>query len=165
MTGHLRWLAPATFLGLWSAGFAFVALGLPYSEPITFLALRYAIVIAVLTPAFLVLRPPLPKARRDWVDLIVVVLLFQAACFTLLYLALDLESSVALIVSLQPILVALLAPRVAGERVTKMRWAGLALGLIGVGVVIGSRSTLGGASAPGLACAAAAMVALTAGTL
>ena len=40
MTGHLRWLAPATFLGLWSAGFAFVALGLPYSEPITFLALR-----------------------------------------------------------------------------------------------------------------------------
>ena len=98
-------------------------------------------------------------------DLIVVVLLFQAACFTLLYLALDFESLVALIVSLQPIFVALLAPRVAGERVTKMRWAGLALGLIGVGVVIGSRSTLGGASAPGLACAAAAMVALTAGTL
>jgi drug/metabolite transporter (DMT)-like permease len=125
VTGHLRWLAPATFLGLWSAGFAFVALGLPYSEPITFLALRYAIVIAVLTPAFLVLRPPLPKARRDWVDLIVVALLLQAAYFTLLYLALDLESSagtVALIVSLQPILVALLAPRVAGERVTKIRW-------------------------------------------
>jgi drug/metabolite transporter (DMT)-like permease len=168
MTGHLRWLAPATFLALWSAGFAFVALGLPYSEPITFLALRYAIVIAVLTPAFLVLRPPLPKARRDWVDLIVVALLLQAAYFTLLYLALDLESSagtVALIVSLQPILVALLAPRVAGERVTKIRWAGLALGLIGAGVVIASRSTLGGASAAGLACAAAAMVALTAGTL
>ena len=122
----------------------------------------------MLTPAFLVLRPPLPKARRDWVDLIVVALLLQAAYFTLLYLALDLESSagtVALIVSLQPILVALLAPRVAGERVTKIRWAGLALGLIGAGVVIASRSTLGGASAAGLACAAAAMVALTAGTL
>ena len=168
MTGRLAWLAPATFLVLWSAGFAFVALGLPDSEPITFLALRYAIVVAVLVPAFLVLRPPLPGGRRDWLDLIVVGLLLQAAYFTLLYLALDLESSagtVALIVSLQPILVALLAPRVAGERVTKTRWAGLALGLAGAAVVIGSRSSVAGSSLAGLLCAGAAMVALTAGTL
>jgi drug/metabolite transporter (DMT)-like permease len=61
----LRWLAPATFLLLWSAGFAFVALGLPDSEPITFLALRYAIVVAVLLAAFAALRPPLPQSRRD----------------------------------------------------------------------------------------------------
>ncbi len=95
-------------------------------------------------------------------------LLLQAAYFTLLYLALDLESSagtVALIVSLQPILVALLAPRVAGERVTLVRWAGLTLGLAGAAVVIGSRSSVGGSSAAGLLCAAAAMGALTAGTL
>ena len=164
----LRWLAPATFLLLWSAGFAFVALGLPDSEPITFLALRYAIVVAVLLAAFAALRPPLPQSRRDWLDLIVVGLLLQAAYFTLLYLALDLESSagtVALIVSLQPILVGLLAPRVAGERVTKVRWAGLALGLAGAAVVIGSRSGVGGSSTTGLLCALAAMVALTAGTL
>jgi len=164
----LRWLAPATFLLLWSAGFAFVALGLPDSEPITFLALRYAIVVAVLLAAFAALRPPLPQSRRDWLDLIVVGLLLQAAYFTLLYLALDLESSagtVALIVSLQPILVGLLAPRVAGERVTKVRWAGLALGLAGAAVVIGSRSGAGGSSTTGLLCALAAMVALTAGTL
>ena len=164
----LRWLGPATFLLLWSAGFAFVALGLPDSEPITFLALRYAIVVAVLLAAFAALRPPLPQSRRDWLDLIVVGLLLQVAYFTLLYLALDLESSagtVALIVSLQPILVGLLAPRVAGERVTKVRWAGLALGLAGAAVVIGSRSGVGGSSTTGLLCALAAMVALTAGTL
>ena len=168
MNGRLRWLAPATFLVLWSAGFSFVALGLPDSEPITFLALRYAIVVAVLAAAFVVLRPPLPASRRDWVDLIVVGLLLQAGYFTLLYLALDLESStgtVALIVSLQPILVALLAPSVAGERVTKTRWAGLVLGLAGAAVVIASRSDVSGSSLGGLACAGAAMVALTAGTL
>jgi drug/metabolite transporter (DMT)-like permease len=164
----LRWLAPATFLALWSAGFSFVALGLPDSEPITFLALRYAIVVALLGVAFAALRPPLPAGGRNWLDLIVVGLLLQAAYFTLLYLALDLESSagtVALIVSLQPILVALLAPRVAGERVTLVRWAGLTLGLAGAAVVIGSRSSVGGSSAAGLLCAAAAMGALTAGTL
>lgn len=163
-----RWLAPATFLLLWSAGFSFVALGLPDSKPVTFLALRYVIVVAVLLIAFAALRPPLPTRRRDWIDLIVVGLVLQAAYFTLLYLALDLESSagtVALIVSLQPILVALLAPSVAGERVTKLRWAGLALGLAGAAVVIGARSGVGGSSVAGLLCAAAAMVALTVGTL
>lgn len=168
MTGRQRWLASAGFLLLWSAGFSFVALGLPDSQPITFLALRYAIVVAVLAAAFAMVRPPLPESRRDWLDLVVVGLLLQAAYFTLLYLALDLESSaatVALIVSLQPILVALLAPSMAGERVTRTRWAGLALGLAGAAVVIGSRPGVGGSSLAGLACAAAAMVALTAGTL
>jgi drug/metabolite transporter (DMT)-like permease len=161
-------LAPVAFLLLWSAGFSFVALGLPDSEPFTFLALRYLIVVALLAVALPLLRPPLPESRRDWIDLAVVGLLLQAGYFSLLYLALDLEDSagtIALLVSLQPILVALLAPRVAGERVTALRWAGLALGLAGAAVVIGSRSSVGGLSGGGLLCALGALVALTSSTL
>lgn len=168
MSQRLEQLAPAAFVLLWSAGFSFVALGLPDSEPITFLALRYALVLALLAPALLVLRPPLPQTQRDWIDLAVVGLLLQALYFTLLYLALDLEDSagtVALIVSLQPILVALLAPRLAGERVTALRWMGLGVGLAGAAIVIASRSSVGGSSAAGLLCAGAALVAITAGTL
>jgi drug/metabolite transporter (DMT)-like permease len=140
-------LALAVFVVLWSTGFAFVALGLPYSEPITFLALRYAFAVALLAPALLVFRPPLPREPRDWVDLVVVALLVQTAYFVLLYLALDLSgsaSTVALVVSLQPILVALLAPRFAGERVMLVRWAGLALGMMGAALVIASRAGAGG---------------------
>jgi drug/metabolite transporter (DMT)-like permease len=165
---QMQRLAPAAFLLLWSAGFAFVALGLPDSEPLTFLALRYLIVVALLLAALAVLRPPLPQARRDWVDLVVVGVLLQAGYFALLYLALDLEDSagtIALIVSLQPILVALLAPRIAGERVSAARWAGLGLGLAGAALVIVSRSSVGGLAVAGLLCAAGAMLALTAGTL
>ena len=168
MSHGLSRFAPAVFLLLWSAGFSFVALGLPDTEPITFLALRYAAVVALLLPAMVVLRPPLPARRRDWLDLVVVGLVLQAAYFNLLYIALDLEASaatVALIVSLQPILVALLAPRVTGERVTAVRWAGLALGLAGAAAVIASRSGVGTGSAAGRLCAAAATVALTAGPL
>src|SRR3954447_20352367 len=138
--------APVAFLLLWSAGFSFVALGLPDSEPLTFLALRYAIVVALLALAIPIVRPPLPAGRRDWLDLAVVGLLLQGGYFALLYVALDLESStgtIALIVSLQPILVALAAPRVAGERVSARRWAGLAIGLAGAAVVIASRSSVG----------------------
>src|SRR5919107_5640937 len=161
-------LAPGAFLLLWSAGFSFVALGLPDSEPLTFLALRYALVVALLVVALVALRPPLPATRREWVDLAVVGVLLQAGYFALLYVALDLESStgtIALIVSLQPILVALAVPSVAGERVTAQRWAGLAIGLAGAAVVIASRSSVGSLSAGGLTCAVGALLALRASTL
>ena len=160
--------APVAFVLLWSAGFSFVALGLPDSEPFTFLALRYAIVVGLLAAALVILRPPLPASRRDWIDLALVGLLLQAGYFSLLYVALDLEDSagtIALVVSLQPILVALLAPHVAGERVTALRWAGLALGLAGAAVVIASRSSVAGLSAGGLLCATGALLALTSSTL
>ena len=160
--------APAIFVVLWSTGFAFVALGLPDSEPITFLALRYLLVVALLAAALAVLRPPLPARRREWVDLVVVALLVQTSYFVLLYLALDLEDSaatVALVVSLQPILVALLAPRFAGEHVGLVRWAGLVLGLAGAALVIVSRSSAGSLSTAGLLCAVAALGCITAGTL
>jgi drug/metabolite transporter (DMT)-like permease len=161
-------LAPVAFLLLWSAGFSFVALGLPDSEPLTFLALRYALVVALLVVALVALRPPLPATRRDWIDLAIVGVLLQAGYFALLYVALDLESStgtIALIVSLQPILVALAVPSVAGERVTAQRWAGLAIGLAGAAVVIASRSSVGSLSAAGLLCAVGALLAISASTL
>jgi drug/metabolite transporter (DMT)-like permease len=157
-------LAPAAFLVLWSAGFSFVALGLPDSEPFTFLALRYAIVVALLALAIPVVRPPLPASRRDWIDLALVGVLLQAGYFSLLYVALDLEAStgtIALIVSLQPILVAL----AASEDVTARRWLGLGIGLAGAAVVIASRSSVGSLSTGGLLCAVVALLALTSSTL
>ena len=157
-------LAPAAFLVLWSAGFSFVALGLPDSEPFTFLALRYAIVVALLALAIPVVRPPLPASRRDWIDLALVGVLLQAGYFSLLYVALDLEAStgtIALIVSLQPILVAL----AASEDVTARRWLGLGIGLAGAAVVIASRSSVGSLSTGGLLCAVGALLALTSSTL
>jgi len=161
-------LAPVVFLVLWSAGFSFVALGLPDSEPLTFLALRYAIVVALLAIALAALRPPLPASPRDWLDLAIVGVLLQAGYFALLYVALDLESStgtIALIVSLQPILVAIAVPRVADERVSPTRWLGLVIGLAGAAVVIASRSSVSALSAGGLLCAVGALLALTASTL
>jgi drug/metabolite transporter (DMT)-like permease len=157
-------LAPAAFLVLWSAGFSFVALGLPDSEPFTFLALRYAIVVALLALAIPIVRPPLPASRRDWIDLAVVGVLLQAGYFSLLYVALDLEAStgtIALIVSLQPILVAL----ATSEDVTARRWLGLGIGLAGAAVVIASRSSVGSLSTGGLLCAVGALLALTSSTL
>ena len=169
--GTPRWLraAPAVFVVMWSAGFSFGALGLAHAEPLTLLALRYGLVLAVLIPVALVLRPPLPATAAAWGHLAVVGFLLQAVYFGLLYSALALGASAgstALITSLQPILVALLAPRLVGEgRVDARRWVGLALGLIGAVVVIVARSAVEVTNVGGLVLAGLALGGITVGTL
>lgn len=164
------WLpaAPVLFLLLWSGGFTFAKLGIAHAEPITFLALRYACVLVVLAPLYLIFRPRLPNGLADWGHLAVVGVLIQAAYFGLSYIAFDLGVSAgvaALIISLQPILVGLLAPTLAGERVSALRWLGLALGLGGAAMVILARMGLGPTSVPGLLAATGALVAMTGATL
>lgn len=137
--------APVAFLLLWSGGFAFAALGLAHAGPMTFLAMRYALVLAVLVPLVLVMRPPLPDGATAWAHLLVVGFIAQVAYFGLVYIGIGVgvaAGTMALIVSLQPVLVAFLAPRFAGERVGGARWAGLGVGLLGAALVIVSRSSV-----------------------
>lgn len=161
-------LAPAIFLLFWSAGFTFLKIGLLHAEPITFLVLRYALVLSVLVPLFLVLRPPLPRRRADLGHLAMIGLLIQALYFGLISVAIARGLSAggaALIASLQPILVALLVPWFAGERVSARRWAGLGLGLTGAALVIVARSTIEATSTISVLFAVGALASLTAGTL
>ncbi|MBF5013037.1 DMT family transporter [Burkholderia pseudomultivorans] len=165
--GWLR-AAPALFLLRWSSGFVFLKLGLRDADPLTFLALRYVCVVALLAAAFLWLRPALPRTPRAWLNLVVVGLLLQAGYFAFTYLSLKLGMSagaVALVTSQQPILVGLLAPALAGERVGVLRWAGLALGAAGAVLVILARGPVAIASAWALAFALLALMCITGGTL
>ncbi|MBU9547403.1 DMT family transporter [Burkholderia multivorans] len=168
--GKPGWLraAPALFLLLWSSGFVFLKLGLRDADPLTFLALRYACVVALLAGPFLWLRPALPRTRRAWLNLVVVGLLLQAGYFSFTYLSLKLGMSagaVALVTSQQPILVGLLAPALAGERVGALRWVGLALGAAGAVLVILARGSVAIASPWAFAFALLALACITGGTL
>lgn len=161
-------LAPAIFLLLWSAGFAIAKVGLLHSAPITLLALRYVLVLVVLAPFALFLRPPFPKTRRAWADIAIVGFLIQVAYFGLCYIAFKSGVSaagVAIVVCLQPILVALVAPRWVGETVSRLAWAGLALGLTGAIVVILSRSQVQAENLFGVALTVGALFGITGGTL
>lgn len=161
-------IAPAIFLGLWSAGFAFAKLGLAYIEPLTFLALRYAIAIGVLMLVWVILRPPFPRTEREVLHVCVVGGLVQAAYFGLAYIAMSVGVSagtVALITSLQPILVALLAGHAVGERVGTARWIGLGLGLAGAVLVIASRSAIDATNIAGIGLVFGSLFAMTTATL
>lgn len=128
----------AAFVVLWSTGFLGGKLGLPHAGPMTFLSLRFGIVAALL--AFWVWVSGARWLTRDQV-------LDQAAIGALVHfvylggvfagIAQGVEAGVAaMIVGLQPILTALVARQVLGERLVSVQWMGMALGLAGVALVV-----------------------------
>ncbi len=161
-------LAPFIFLILWSLGYSFAKIGLQYTDPMTLLALRFGCVVIIMAILFAFLRPPLPKTRADWAHLAFVGFLIQAVYFGMCYYAFTAgigAGTLALLMSFQPILVALLAPLWTSEVVGRRTWIGLALGLTGTLLVIGSRSTIEPPTLLGLTFAAIALLGITSGSL
>ncbi len=164
------WLiaAPVLFLALWSAGFAIAKLGLQHAEPMTLLALRYGLALAILIPVAIALRVPMPATPRAWADIAIVGFLIQVVYFGLCYTAFKAgvtAAGVAIVVCLQPILVALAAPRLVGEATGRRGWIGLALGLTGAAAGILSRAGVGASTLFGVACTVVALLGITGGTL
>lgn len=162
---------PFLFVVLWSTGFIGAKLGLPHAEPFTFLALRFALVIPLLAVAAVMARAPWPRDPRLLAHLGVSGLLVHGVYLGGVFAAIahGLPSGVtALIVGLQPVLTAVAASRLLGETIAPRQWAGLALGLVGVVLVLwnGLAAAMGTSfdwTAP--AFAVAALAGITAGTL
>ncbi|AHG64051.1 DMT family transporter [Advenella mimigardefordensis] len=162
------WGAPIVFILLWSSGFSFGKIGLQYAEPLTLLSLRYACVVIALLPVQHILGLSWPATRREWSNICIVGLLIQFIYFSFSYVGMKQGVSagtVALIVSLQPILVGICAPKLTGERQSLLQWLGLALGLIGAVIVITSGASLQAGSWFGLVLVVISLFALTAGVL
>ncbi|MFZ9363987.1 MAG: DMT family transporter, partial [Arenimonas sp.] len=159
---------PALFVLLWSTGFIGARLGLPHAEPLTFLTLRYLAVIALMLPLALVLRAPWPTAITEVRHIAIAGLLMQGAYLGGVFCAVHTGMSagvVALIVGMQPLLTAAVAGRLLGERVTRLQWCGLALGLAGVTLVVWQKMSLHGLSAGSLLLGLGALAGITLGTL
>lgn len=168
--GRPLWLllAPAIFLVLWSGGYSIAKLGIRHAEPLTFLALRYAVVLIILAPFAIAMKPAWPTKPAQWFHIAFVGFLIQGIYFGLCYLAFNAGASagtVAIIVCLQPILVGLAAPYFARERVSAVRWLGLVLGLAGAATVILGQSAVKSESIFGILCSIGALLGITGGTL
>ena len=51
---------------LWSTGFIGAKFGLPYAEPLTFLLVRYLLVMGLMLPVALATKAPWPRDARQW---------------------------------------------------------------------------------------------------
>jgi drug/metabolite transporter (DMT)-like permease len=163
-------LTPLLFVVLWSTGFIGAKLGLPDCEPLTLLSLRYAAVLVLMGAIALATRAPWPATPAQWGHIGVSGLLIHAVylggVFTAIRLGLP-AGVTALVVGLQPVLTALGAGLFLRERVRATQWAGLALGLGGVVLVVAHKVAASGgpAAVTMLVPAVVALIGITAGTL
>lgn len=160
-------LAPAVFVFLWSTGFIAAKYGMPYAEPLTFLWVRMAGVVAILAVIALVWRPRWPN-RVETGHSIVVGLLVHGFYLGGVFVAISqgVPAGIsALLPGLQPVLMATLANRWLGERVTLWQWAGLALGILGVLLVLNDRAIFGAGTPLGWMASAVSLLGITIGTL
>lgn len=159
--------APLTFVFLWSTGFISAKFGLPYAEPLTFLFARMGLVVIVLAAVVLVMRVPIASPIQAWHSLVagfLVQTLYLGGVFVALSQGVPAGIS-ALLPGLQPILTATLASRFLGERVNAVQWGGLALGLIGVLLVLNDRNVAMSGSTLGWVASVMSLVGITLGTL
>jgi drug/metabolite transporter (DMT)-like permease len=158
---------PFLFVFLWSTGFIGAKLGLPHAEPLSFLLVRYALVIVLMTAIVFATRAPWPKEPAQWLHIGVSGLLVHAVYLGGVFVAIKhgLPAGItALVVGMQPLLTAFGAGWLLGDRVSRRQWAGLALGFAGIALVVSGKL---GDSAPGpmLIPAFVALLGITAGTL
>lgn len=168
-TGRI-WQAgtPGLFVLLWSTGFIFAKLGLPYAEAFTFLSWRFAIVALLMAAVALAFRAPWPKGLRMVGHIAVVGVLMHGAYLGGTFAAIGAGVSAgvaALIVGLQPLLTATVVGPLLGERVAPVQWLGLALGFAGVALVLWNKLALGEAPLWGYGFSFLALFGITAGTL
>jgi drug/metabolite transporter (DMT)-like permease len=119
-----------------------------------------ALATAVFALLVLALRSPHLMGRRQYSRSAIVGILLHAVYLGGLFMAIDLGLAVsvtALIVCLQPILVAILAGPTLGEEVHARQWLGFAFGFLGAAIVLAPGLTSGDTSP---AAALAAIVAL-----
>ena len=164
---------PGLFVLIWSTGFIVARYGMPHAPPLKFLSLRYAFSIACFAVWVMASRAPWPRDRRQVFHLAVTGLLIHAGYLGGVWAAVKAgigAGTVALLVGLQPVLTALwLTARPAADggagRVSARQWAGLALGLGGLVLVVWPKLGAGELTAWNFSLAMLALLSITTGTL
>jgi drug/metabolite transporter (DMT)-like permease len=158
--------APAIFVVLWSTGFIATKYVINNADPLSYLAIRMAVVVGLMAVIAAIARPKWPDATGIFHSAVAGILVHG---FYLGGTAVAIAHSIpaglsALIPGLQPILTSTIANRWLGERVTPMQWAGLLLGLAGVVLILHNRPMSGDAGWGWLA-SGVSLVSITLGTL
>jgi len=159
--------APVLFVLLWSTGFIGARYGLPYIEPLTFLAVRMFFVVVIMAAIAIIGGTKPPDAGEIEHSLVAGSLvhgLYLGGVFTAISQGVPAGIS-ALIPGLQPILTSTIANRFMGETVTRVQWIGLALGLIGVLLVLHDRDIVLAGSTLGWIASFLSLIGITLGML
>lgn len=132
-------LAPAIFVFIWSTGWIVAKYAAPHADPLTFLSVRY-LCAAILVGIFAAVgRARPPQDRREALHMLLSGVLLHAIYLGGVWWAVarGVPAGIsALIAAVQPLLAALLSKPFLGDSLSPRRWAGVALGFIGIVVVL-----------------------------
>lgn len=162
-------LAPGLFVVLWATGFVGARYAMPWSEPFTFLTLRFSFALLVFILLAFALGAKWSLGRGAF-DAIIAGVLMQGVYLGGVFWAVHRgmpAGLVALIAGLQPLITAVLAGAFLGDRVLARQWVGIAIGFVGVVVVVlpSLGAGTGGVTAATLFASVIAVIAMSVGTI
>ncbi|HEV7713601.1 MAG TPA: DMT family transporter, partial [Asanoa sp.] len=130
------WILFTLVAVLWGIPYLLIKIAIDDLSPIVVVAGRVAIAALVLVPVAAV-QGTLPALRRNIKPVVVLGVVHIVGPFLLItYGEVHISSSLTgLLIAIEPVLIALLMAR--AEPLTPIRTAGLAVGLVGVGVLVG----------------------------
>lgn len=168
MTSAKQFIPPA-FVILWATGFIGARYAMPWSEPFSFLAVRFALALVILAVAALILGSRRLSSREAMHATIAGALMhgvYLGGVFWAIRHGMPAGLS-ALIVGLQPLITAVLAGRLLGETIQPRHWVGLAAGFVGVVIVLEPKLAQvgGGVDAATLLASFVAVAGMSAGTI
>ncbi|MFN4009793.1 MAG: DMT family transporter [Pannonibacter sp.] len=163
-------IAPGLFVLLWSTGFIGSKLGAPYADPFVFLSLRYIAVLPFLLLIAVAGRSRWPGNPLAITHCIVTGMLVHGIYLGGVFWAIDRgmpAGASALMVGLQPVLTALAAGWLLKERIGPRHWAGMAVGSVGLILILGPKLGLDGSGVTIATVSAllAAVLAMSLGTV
>ncbi|ENW4828972.1 DMT family transporter [Vibrio vulnificus] len=132
---------PFLFVLLWASGFVGARLGLQYAEPATLLAIRMLANIALFLLLIVLLRRRVPTGAAFWHSCVVGLGIhgfYLGGTYWAISLGMPAGLS-SLLVGIQPILTALILVVTVQERFRFSQWLGLALGLLGISLVLSGK--------------------------
>jgi drug/metabolite transporter (DMT)-like permease len=159
---------PPLFVVLWASGFVVTKLGIRFAEPFTFLLYRFVIVTGLMAVLALATGAPWPRTWRLIGHIAVVGLFLQAIYLGGVYTAIarGIPAGIsALIVGVQPIIIAAVVGPLLGERVRARQWLGLVLGFLGIGLVLWNKLSLDIGQLEGVAWNVVGLIGITVATL
>nr|CAA6821414.1 MAG: Permease of the drug/metabolite transporter (DMT) superfamily [uncultured Thiotrichaceae bacterium] len=160
---------PFLFVLLWSTGFIGAKYALPFIEPFYLLCIRMLLTLVVFVIVSLALRSQWPTMTQATHQMVVGALIHGAylgGVFAAIKWGMP-AGIAAIIVGIQPLLTALLSWRFMGEKLHNRQWLGLAIGLIGISIVILStgQTSSEGISWPAIIAALISLAGISIGTL
>ncbi|GAA2789969.1 DMT family transporter [Saccharopolyspora taberi] len=163
----VRVVLPVAFILIWSSGYLAGTIGAHAGAQLALVFWRFFIAFLLLGAVSLATRAPWPTRPRTYLHLLVIGVLLQTVQLGGVYLGLGLGVPAglsSLIICSAPLIVAAAGVPLFGERLTGIQWAGLGIGLVGVGISL-SGSISGGGNIAGYALTGVSLLGLAGGTL